>query len=202
MAAGAPPGPQAAPPQGEGGDMDQDTFETMVAGLLEHLMGPAKDATVKKLRKAKNVAREAGLMVYHYVQMAATQAEDANRELDIDILLGVATEIAESLMKMAQAAKVKIADPEAFMAEAILTAVQAYVASVPPGSEEQEAAKAMLAQMQADGSVEQGAAELSRLGQKMGVDPFKDAQQASPPQQQSSPQTQPPTAPPAGLMGA
>jgi hypothetical protein len=175
--------------------MDQETFETMVAGLLEHLMGKARDATVKKLRKAKNVAREAGLLTFHYVQMAAHQAEDAGREIDLDMMLGVATEIAETLMKMATAAKVKVADPEQFMAEAVLTAVQAYVASVPPGSEEQEAAKGMLAQMQADGTVEQGATELKRLGQKMGVDPFAGAQQ-------EQPQQPPSGAPPAGLMGA
>jgi hypothetical protein len=173
--AAEPPAPEASP---EAAAMDEETFDTMVAGLLEHLSGKARESTVKRLRDAKNVAKEAGLMVFHYVKMAAVQAEDAGRELDLDMLLGVATEIAEALMNMAQAAKVKIADPEVFMAEALFTAIQAYTASVPPGSEEQEAAKAMLAEMQADGTVEQGAAALQGLGQKMGVDPFAGAANA------------------------
>ena len=54
----------------------------------------------------------------------------------------------------------------------LFTAVQAYVASTPAGSEEQEQAKAMLAEMQANGMVQEGAAEVERLGQKHGVDPF------------------------------
>jgi uncharacterized protein with beta-barrel porin domain len=166
--------PEAAPSPDE-----TDTFENMVAGLIEHMYGPAEAGILKQLKAAKNPAKEAGNITMLMVQEAASQAEAAGREFDMDMLLGVATEVIDSLLKMAQAAKVKIADEEDFRSEALFSAVQAYVASKPPGSEEQEAAKAMLAEMQANGMVDEGAAELQRLGQKHGVDPFAQ----KPPQQ-------------------
>lgn len=172
MQAGLMQSMEAAPAAPEGMDIDQDTFETMVAGLLEHLFGKAKDSTVKALRAAENPARTAGMTAFQFVQIAAKQAEDAGRELDLDMLLGVATEIVEALMQMAQAAKVDIPDEEQFMAEALFTAIQAYQATLPPDAEEQDAAKALLAQMQQDGSVDEGANALRELGAKVGVDPF------------------------------
>lgn len=182
--------PEPAPPEQPGNDAaDAETVDTMAAGLLEHLTGPAGDAATKRIKKAKNPAQEVGRITLDYVKLAAEQAQEAGREVDLDMLLGVATEVAEALMLLAKKAGVKVPDEEQFMAEAIITAVQSYAATVPPGSEEQEAAKAMLAEMQASGMVDQGAAELQRLGKKAGVDPFAQAQQEQPPPQ-------------AGLMGA
>lgn len=166
--------PEAAPIEGEEAASPQDTqtFETMVAGLLEHLYGPAEKATLKQLKSAKNPATEAGNITFLLVQEAAHQAEAAQIEFDMDMLFGVATEIIDSLLKMCQAGKVKIADEEDFRAQALITAVNAYAASAPAGSEEQEQAKAMLAEMQQSGMVQEGASELQRLGAKHGVDPF------------------------------
>jgi hypothetical protein len=164
--------------QGEEVPTEQETvtFETMTAGLKEYIFGPATDKILAQLKEGKNPAQAAGNITLLLVQEAAKQAEAAQQEFDMDMLLGVATEVIDALMQLAQAGKVKIADPETFMAEALLTAVQGYAATTPPGSEEQAAAQEMLAQMQQDGTVEQGAAELQRLGQKAGVDPFAQAQ--------------------------
>lgn len=191
---GGPPPPQSAPPAGPVAQQpaaqqaadpaadarDEDTFDQMVAGLLEHLAGPAGKQAVEKLRKAESPAREAGTLAFALIKMAMEQAQQAQRPVDLDMALGIATEVIEALMTMAQAAKVKIADAEQFMAEALFTAIEAYSVSAPDDPEAQEAAKAMLAQMQADGLVQEGAAELQRLGAKVGVDPFAQATQAAP----------------------
>jgi hypothetical protein len=203
MMAGAMP-PQAAPPQGAAVDPAADPnaagadeteiFETIVAGLTEHMYGKAMKGIVKTLRDSKNPARDAGTIAFQYVQTAAKQTQAAGHEVDLDMLLGVATEVIESLMKMAQAAKVKIKAPKQFMTEALFTAIQAYLSTVEPGSEESEAAKGMLAEMQANGTVRQGAQALQELGAEAGVDPFAESQQ-----QQAPPQDAVPAGP--GLIG-
>lgn len=186
MAPNAAPADEDAPPSPQ----ETETFETMVAGLLEYIYPPGSDqpnpGIVQQLREAKDPAGAAGNVTLLLVQEAAKQAEAAGLEFDMDMLLGVATEVIESLMKLAKASKVKITDDETFMAGALFAAIQGYIASTPPGSEEQDAAKAMLAQMQQAGMVDEGAAELQRLGQKAGVDPF--AQAEAPPQDSGAPQ--------------
>jgi hypothetical protein len=163
---------QAAPASPEGLDADTDTFETMVAGLIEFIYGQGQKGIAKQLKSAKNLPQTVGMVTLQLVKTAADQASAAGREFDLDMVLGCATEIIDSLFQMARALKLDVGDPEQAGAEALFVAIQAYQASTPPGSEEQEAAKAMLAQMQQDGSVDEGVAALQEMGAKAGVDPF------------------------------
>ncbi len=172
---------QAAPASPEGLDADTDTFETMVAGLIEFIYGQGQKGIAKQLKSAKNLPQTVGMVTLQLVKTAADQATAAGREFDLDMILGCATEIIDSLFQMARALKLDVGDPEQAGAEALFTAIHAYQASTPPGSEEQEAAKAMLAQMQQDGLVDEGVAALQAMGAKAGVDPFAD--EAAPPQQ-------------------
>lgn len=171
----APPQtPPQAPPDEDA--QDAETFESMVASLTEHLAGPAGDKLIKRLKTDERPARYAGVAVFQMVKAAADEAAAAQRPVSIELLLGVASDVIETIMRMAEAAKVKIGDPEDFMAEAMFSAVEAYGATAPQGSEEQEAAKAMLAEMQQDGTLDEGAAALQEMGQKAGVDPFAPKQ--------------------------
>jgi len=172
---------QAAPASPEGLDADTDTFETMVAGLIEFIYGQGQKGIAKQLKSAKNLPQTVGMVTLQLVKTAADQATAAGREFDLDMILGCATEIIDSLFQMARALKLDVGDPEQAGAEALFTAIHAYQASTPPGSEEQEAAKAMLAQMQQDGLVDEGVAALQAMGAKAGVDPLAD--EAAPPQQ-------------------
>lgn len=167
---------QAAPASPEGLDADTDTFETMVAGLIEFIYGQGQKGIAKQLKSAKNLPQTVGMVTLQLVKTAADQATAAGREFDLDMILGCATEIIDSLFQMARALKLDVGDPEQAGAEALFTAIHAYQASTPPGSEEQEAAKAMLAQMQQDGTVDEGVAALQEMGAKAGVDPFAQAQ--------------------------
>ncbi len=192
MAGAAPPPNPTAP----GADPDTETFETMVAGLLEYIYGKGEKGIRKQLKDAKNLPQTVGLAAFHLVKSAADQATQAGHEFDLDMVMGVATEVIDSLFKMAAALKLKVGDPEQANAEALFTAVQAYQQTAKPGSEEQESAKAMLAQMQQEGMVDEGAATLQELGAKAGVDPFADANAA-----QAPPQTPMAQGVRAGLMG-
>jgi hypothetical protein len=159
--------------QAGGIDADTDTFETMVAGLIEFIYGQGQKGIAQaNSRTAKHLPQAVGMVTLQLVKTAADQASAAGREFDLDMVLGCATEIIDSLFQMARALKLDVGDPEQAGAEALFVAIQAYQASTPPGSEEQEAAKAMLAQMQQDGSVDEGVAALQEMGAKAGVDPF------------------------------
>jgi len=140
---------QAAPASPEGLDADTDTFETMVAGLIEFIYGQGQKGIAKQLKSAKNLPQTVGMVTLQLVKTAADQATAAGREFDLDMILGCATEIIDSLFQMARALKLDVGDPEQAGAEALFVAIQAYQASTPPGSEEQEAAKAMPASVRA-----------------------------------------------------
>jgi hypothetical protein len=166
---------QQAPPVDEDAQ-EAETFEAMVASLTEHLTGPAGDKLIKRLKTVDSPAQHVGVAVFQLVKAAADEAAAAQRPTSIELLLGVASDVIESIMRMAQAAKIDIGDPEDFMAEALFSAVQAYGTSAPQGSEEQEAAKAMLADMQQDGTLDEGVAAMQEMGAKAGVDPFAPKQ--------------------------
>ncbi len=170
----APPAPPADPMADQAGgiDADTDTFETMVAGLIEFIYGKGQKGIARQLKDAKHLPQAVGMVTLQLVKTAADQASAAGREFDLDMVLGCATEIIDSLFQMARALKLDVGDPEQASTEALFVAIQAYQASTPPGSEEQEAAKAMLAQMQQDGTVDEGVAALQEMGAKAGVDPF------------------------------
>lgn len=182
------PAPQAAQPQPspQQGAVDatpeeeaayEDTFENIVAGLLEHINKPdVAKGLIEEIKKSDNTARSAGQIVFGLMEPAAKQAEQAGREIDMEMLLAAAAKILDSLMQRLMAAKVEIPDEEAWSLEAIMSALQAYAATAPEGSEDQAQAQAMLVQMQQDGSVQEGASTLQQIGQKHGVDPFAPKQ--------------------------
>ena len=169
---------QAAPMSAEEpvSEQEQATFEQIVAGLLDYIHDPNhRKSIIEQLRSGESPAQAAGQIVLLLIQEASKQADAAQQETDMGMLLDAAAEVIDALLAMAKAAKVRVADDDDFRAEAMLTAIQSYISMQPPGSEEQEAAKQLLAQMQASGQVEEGAAALQQIGAKHGVDPFAQA---------------------------
>lgn len=167
--------PQAMQEDPQADAVDQETFEQMVAGLLEFIHGKGRRGVMKKIEEAKDeesLAEAIGMSAYTLTHEAASQMSQKGASMDMDMLLGVATEMIDALVRMAQAMKKPIADPETLSEQALIFALNAYIQTANPSEDEKAEAMAVLQQMGASGMLEEGAAQLQDLGARSGVDPF------------------------------
>lgn len=177
-------------------DGAQETFETMVAGLVKHIFGAGEQGIRQQLKGSQDIPRDVGSLTYTMVAAAAAQAEDAQREVDLDMLFGVCAEVIDSLLQLAEAIGViETADDDAMRAGAMVRAVEAYIASADTTPEEAEAAKQMLAQFSDSGETQEAASYIKTLGEEQGVEPFAQQPQApgGPPVDGAAPAGQPPS---------
>lgn len=181
----------------------QKLYETLLAGLLEWVWGKGKPDIQRQIQQATpdTLATVIGHVTYALVQQGAEQAHQTKNDdgMDMDMLLGIATEVIESLMKMAAAMNLQF-DAKAVSLQALTQALNDYAESLPDGSQAQQQAQEALKELSQD-DMNQAAGTLNEIGQSNGVDPFASAgQQAAPggdpTQQQGAPAQQ------QGLMGA
>lgn len=151
-------------------DPEADTYATMVAGLRDHIFGKGEQGIVEQIQQADEPGRVMGEITFALVQEAAHQAEQAGRELSMDILMGVATEVIDDLTQLMEAhgMEVKQQDRE----YALLYAQQLYVQSSNPTDDERNAAKQTLAGMKEDGSLDTATKYVQQRGAENGTDPF------------------------------
>lgn len=154
----------------QAGDPDTVTFETMLAGLREHLFGKGEQGVVQQLSEAEDVAKKLGEVVFVLVKEGAKQAEESGAEMDMDILMGVATELIDDIAELMEAHGVPI--DEKARGDALLYAQQFYVESADPSDDERNAAKQSLASMRQDGQVDEATSYIQQRGTEEGVDPF------------------------------
>jgi len=166
-------GPQSAPVDGDDNPQAEQQFETILAGLLEFIVGKGSAGIEKQLKDAKNVPEAIGQITFTLIEEASQQAQQAQQELDMDVLFGVAAEVIDSLIRVAQKLGKDIQTEEA-REEAMMSALQAFLMTSKADPEQQEIAKQMLAEMAAEGDTDMAAAELQRMGQRAGVDPFAE----------------------------
>lgn len=166
--------------QQPGDEQERAVFEQMVSALRDHIFGPAEASIRAKLRQSQDVHDDVGTMALALVMEAAKQAGQSGVEVDFDMLMSVGTEVIEDLLQIAEAMGLIKKVGEDDMMKATMSAVRGYLVSADVPPEEQEAAKQQLQQMQVDGDVQSVAGDIQRLGQKEGVDPFADGEQAAP----------------------
>lgn len=151
-------------------DPDADTFVTIVAGLREHVFGKGEAGIVRAIQQADDRGRVLGEVVFALMQEAATQAEQAGRELDMNILMGAATELIDDISELMLAYDIDLTDKE--RESALLYANQLYMDTYQPSPEDQQIAKQQLAQFYQEGAVHQTAAYVQKRGMESGADPF------------------------------
>jgi len=183
--------------QASSGDDERKTYETLLAGLLDFVWGQGQADIQRQLQQATKdtLATIIGHITFALVQQGADQAEKVGKHLSMDMLFGVATEMIESLEKMAGALNIPF-DAKAVGLQALVQALNDYAESLPPGSAAQQEAKDALKQF-GQQNIDDAAGTVQQIGQANGVDPFGQAGQggAQPPAGPSAP-------PPQGLMGA
>lgn len=177
----------------------RNTYETMLAGLLNWVWGKGQADIQRQIQQATpdTLGTVIGHITYALVQQGAEQGSKAGHDIDMDMLMGVATELIESLEKMAAAMNMQF-DPQAVGLQALTQALNDYADSLPDGSEAQREAQEALKQLSPE-DFGDAQSTLSDIGQRNGVDPFAQSQgqgAAAPQdmQQQGAPQS--------GLMGA
>jgi hypothetical protein len=161
--------------EGGGTPEEQKVVDAMIEGLKEHIYGPAENDMVKMLKGSQDVGQDIGAATLALVQSAAEQATQAGVEFDLDMLMGVASEIIDSLLRMAEAVGViESAEDDGLRGDAMMAAVHGYIATLEPGSDEREAAQQLLQQMQDGGMVAEAEQTVAEMGARKGIDPFAD----------------------------
>lgn len=185
MQGGGPPMPPGQMVQGMGdpgldtaqtamapqaGDPDDETFTAIVAGLRAHVFGKGEPGIVEAIKSADDPGRVMGEMVFALVREAAKQAEAAGKELDMNILMGAATELIDDISDLMQAHGFQLDDQA--REYALLYAQQLYVESADPSTEDRRAAQQQLGQYQQSGAVDQTVKYVQMRGMQNGTDPF------------------------------
>lgn len=154
----------------EAGDDEDKTFVTMVAGLREHIFGSGEKGIVQRMMDADDPGRVCGEIVFALVQEAAHQAEAQQREMSIDMLLGVATEAIDDISELMAAHGKPMDDKQREFA--LLFAQQLYIEESNPSDQERNAAKQELASMHREGAVDVATEYVQQRGAEAGADPF------------------------------
>lgn len=153
-------------------DPDTQTFEAMVSGLRDHIFGKGEQGIVERLKEASgtNLVQALGEITFALVHEAAKQAEEAGRYLDMDILMGVATEVLDDLADLCNASGISVTDQN--KQDALLVSSRLYSQTVDPSDENREAAKADLAEQKRSGEVDRAVEYIQKRGMEEGADPF------------------------------
>lgn len=177
------PGQQQMPDETADDAADQDIFERILSAILEGIYGPNQKNIEKRLQAAKDVPQAVGRMTYAMIEDVSEKAARRQQEVGIDVLMGVATEVIDSLLRLAQSMRLKMPPEQEAREEALLAAVHAFTVNPKTTPEQQEIALQMLAEMTAEGDTAKAAEGLSQIGKRMGVDPFSDGKPQRKPRQ-------------------
>jgi hypothetical protein len=190
-----PPDAQDSSPDSGADPKQQKLYDSLLSGLLEFVWGKGQPDIQRQIQRASKdtLATVIGHIVFALVQQGADQAEQRGFDLSADMLMGVATEMIESLEKMAAAMNIKF-DAKAIGLQALVQALNDYAQSLPPGSQAQQDAQDALKQF-GQQNINTAAATVQEIGEKNGVNPFAQAGQGAP-------AAAPPASQPQGLMGA
>lgn len=180
---------------------DRKLYETLLAGLLNWVWGKGQPDIQHQIQAATpdTLPTIIGHITFALVQQGAEQGEQAGHDFDTEMLLGVATELIESLEKMAAGMDMQF-DAKAVSLQALTQVLNDYAESLPDGSQAQQEAQQAMRELSPD-TFNQAAGTLQQIGQENGVDPF--AQGGGQPQ--GAPGPEQPGVPPQqqqGLMGA
>ena len=163
--------PQASDPQ-------EEYFAAMVAGLRSHIFGKGEGGIAKAVQEADDVGRVIGELTYAMVSDAAHQLEAKGvRDLDYDMIIGVATEVIDDISELMEALGRPINQQE--REYALLYAQQLYVEQQKPSDDMRRAASQDLARLKQDGEVDQAVTYVQKTGVENGTDPFDVAGMSS-----------------------
>ena len=133
--------------------MSQELVNSLVTQVEQHIHGPAREQILAQL--SENPTADTMAEITHSTIMAMDQqAAERGAPLDIDVLMGVATETIDMLIEILEAMGAEV-NPDEMREETLLKTVMLHMKEVEGDPEQQAAAQELLAVLGADGTLEQ-----------------------------------------------
>lgn len=154
--------------------MDQ-TVQAIVDEITNYIHGPARDHIISTFTNEQgDIAETIAAMSYRIVRESIDKVEGQG-PVDIDIVLGVATETIDLLLEILDALGVKY-DPEEMREDTLLRMTALHMEQVGNDPEQKAIAQAALEEMMVDGSYQEAMGAAEGMMRKHGVDPSQAAQ--------------------------
>ena len=140
--------------------MTQQLVDSLITQVEQHIHGQAREDILARL--SENPTADTMAEVTHTTIMEMDrQAADRGAPLDIDVLMGVATETIDMLIEILEAMGVKV-NVEEMREETLLKTVMLHMKHVEGDPEQKAAAEELLIALSADGTMEQSMMHINK----------------------------------------
>ena len=140
--------------------MSQELVNSLVSQVEQHLHGPAREQILGQLEQ-NPTADTLAEITYKTIMGVDQQASQRGAPVEIDVLLGVATETIDLLIEIMEAMGVQF-KPEEMREETLIKIVLLHMQAVEGDPEEKAAAEELLAQLTSDGTMDQAMAHINK----------------------------------------
>jgi len=151
--------------------MTQDLVDRLNAQVERKIHGPAREKILKRLEQDPSTDALAEF-VYNTIISIDKQAESRGAPVDIDVLMGVATETIDRLLEIMEAMQIEF-DADEMREETLLKIVMLHMKAVEGDPEEKAAAEELLMALSADGTMQ---ASMNHIEAKASASPEEMAQ--------------------------
>jgi hypothetical protein len=132
--------------------MTQDLVDRLSAQVEQRIHGPEREKILKRLEQDPS-ADALAEFVYNTILSIDQQADNRGAPVDIDVLMGVATETIDRLVEILEAMAVEF-DPDEMREETLLKIVMLHMKAVEGNPEEKAAAEELLLALTEDGTMQ------------------------------------------------
>ena len=139
--------------------MSQDLVNRLVSQVEKTLHGPAREQILGQLEQ-NPTADAVAEITYQIVTGLEGQAEQGGAPVELDILMGVATETIDMLVEIMEAMGIKL-NPEEMGEESLMKMVLLHMKAVEGDPEQKAAAQELLASLAEDGTVDETMAHIN-----------------------------------------
>ena len=141
--------------------MTQDLVDRLNSQVEKQIHGPQREQILKQLEQDPS-ADSLAQFTYNTIVAIDNQASSRGAPLDIDVLLGVATETFDILIEILEAMGVQF-NPDEMRDEALIKLIMLHMKAVENDPEEKAAAQELLMQLTQDGTM---GASMDYIGNK------------------------------------
>ncbi len=133
--------------------MTQDLVNSLVSQVEKYIHGPAREQIITQIEQ-NPTADTLAEITYSTIIGIDQQSVERGSPVDIDVLMGVATETIDLLVEIMEAMGVQM-NPDEIREETLLKIVMLHMQAVENDPEEKAAAEQLLATLAEDGTLEQ-----------------------------------------------
>jgi hypothetical protein len=134
--------------------MSQELVNKLNKQVEQHIHGQGKEDILAQLEAAPT-ADTVAKITYDLIVLMAQQAESRGAGLEIEVLMGVATETIDILIEIMEAMGAPIEGQDEVREEALIKALILHMEAVEDDPEEKAAAQELLAQLMEDGTMDE-----------------------------------------------